>query len=179
MILWVNLVTAGACTIPLGVEPGHEDVLKQKPRRPGEQIINKVVLRRMAMLAPLMAIGTMGLFWANLDGALSRARTIAFTTMVVFEWFQALNARSLRQSIFSIGLASNRWLLLGLGIAVTLQVAVIQTPLGGWLFGTEPLAALDWLWVVLVSSSIWIADEILKRLGVHGTGRPCRTDLLT
>ena len=175
MILWVNLVTAGACTIPLGVEPGHEDVLKQKPRRPGEQIINKVVLRRIAMLAPLMAIGTMGLFWANLDGALSRARTIAFTTMVVFEWFQALNSRSLRQSIFSIGLVSNRWLLLGLGIAVVLQVAVVQTPLGGWLFGTEPLAALDWLWIVLVSSSIWIADEILKRFGVHGQ-RPGRQE---
>ncbi|MFP4105371.1 MAG: cation-translocating P-type ATPase [Phycisphaerae bacterium] len=168
MILWVNLVTAGACTIPLGVEPGHEDVLKQKPRRTGEQIINKVVLRRMAMLAPLMAVGTLGLFWTNLDGAVDRARTIAFTTMVVFEWFQAINARSLRQSIFSIGLVSNRWLLLGLGIAVALQVAVVQTPLGGWLFGTEPLAALDWLWIVLVSSSIWIADEILKRLGVHG-----------
>jgi hypothetical protein len=39
---------------------------------------------------------------------------------------------------------------------------------GGWLFAAVPLAALDWLWIVLVSSSIWIADEILKRLVVHG-----------
>ena len=54
-------------------------------------------------------------------------------------------------------------------------VPKLQTPLGGWLFGTEPLAALDWLWIVLVSSSIWIADEILKRLGVHGH-RPGRQE---
>lgn len=176
MILWVNLVTAGACTIPLGVEPRHEDVLKERPRNIGEQIISKVLLRRMALLTPLMAIGTLVLFrLAQQSDGLPKAQTIAFTTMVVFEWFQSLNARSLRQSVFSIGILSNRWLLLGLGAAIAVQVLVVQTPLGGWLFGTEPLAALDWLWIVLVSSSIWIADEILKRLGVHGQ-RPGRQE---
>ncbi|MCF7838859.1 MAG: HAD-IC family P-type ATPase [Candidatus Marinimicrobia bacterium] len=169
MILWVNLVTAGACTIPLGVEPNHENVLKEKPRGISDQIINKVVLRRMALLAPLMAIGTLVLFRLTQQAAgLPKAQTVAFTTMVVFEWFQALNARSLRQSVFSIGLLSNRWLLVGLGAAIVLQVTVVQSPLGDWLFGTEPLAARDWLLIVGVASSIWIADECLKRLGFHG-----------
>jgi hypothetical protein len=45
---------------------------------------------------------------------------------------------------------------------------VVQTRLGSWLFGTEPLSAMDWLWIALVSSVIWIADEILKHFGVHG-----------
>ena len=47
-------------------------------------------------------------------------------------------------------------------------MTVTKPPLGAWLFGTAPLGGLDWLWIVLVASSIWIADEILKRLGVHG-----------
>jgi P-type Ca2+ transporter type 2C len=169
MILWVNLVTAGACTIPLGMEPRHQEVLKERPRDPGEQIINGVLLRRITLLAPLMAIGTLWLFHVTHEAeGLRKAQTVAFTTLVVFEWFQALNARSLRQSVFSIGLFSNRWLLAGMGLAAALQVGVIQTPLGGWMFGTEPLGVMDWLWIVVVSSSIWIADELLKLLGVHG-----------
>ena len=63
MVLWVNLVTDGACTIPLGVEPAHKDILKRPPRDPKEFILNRVVLVRMALLTPIMAAGTLGLFW--------------------------------------------------------------------------------------------------------------------
>lgn len=169
MILWVNLITDGACTIPLGVEPRHRDVLKQRPRDPKEPIVDFAMLRRMALLTPVMALGTLGLFyWEVQANGLAYARTAAFTTLAAFQWFQAFNARSRYESVFSIGLLSNRWLLLGLGVAIGLQVTVVQTPIGGWLFGTEPLAALDWLWVILASSTIWVADELLKRLGAHG-----------
>jgi len=178
MVLWVNLVTDGACTIPLGLEPRHWDVLKQPPRDPAENIVNISMIRRMAILTPIMAIGTLALFyWYEQQNGLSYSRTVAFCAIAAFQWFQAFNARSQFQSVFSVGLLSNRWLLLGLGAAVALQVAVVQTPLGALLFKTEPLAALDWLWIVLVSSSIWIADEILKYLGVHGS-RPVKTNHL-
>jgi P-type Ca2+ transporter type 2C len=166
-------VTGGACTIPLGVEPRHSDVLRQRPRAPDRPILDWPLLRRLALLTPLMAIGILGLFWYRYRTAdLAHAQTIAFTTMVAFEWFQALNARSQYQSVFSIGLFSNRWLLLGVGVAIGLQVVVIQTPIGHSLFGTTPFSWHDWLWVVLVSSSIWIADELLKKLGVHGKPAP-------
>ncbi len=169
MILWVNLVTGGACTIPLGIEPRHSDVLRQPPRDPARPILDGTLLRRLALLTPLMAIGILVLFWYKQRTAdLAGAQTIAFTTMVAFEWFQALNARSQYQSVFSIGPFSNRWLLLGVGIAIGLQVAVIHSRLGHSLFGTTPLLWHDWILVVLASSSIWIADELLKKLSVHG-----------
>ncbi|MFW6155462.1 MAG: cation-translocating P-type ATPase [Planctomycetota bacterium] len=173
MILWVNLITDGACTIPLGVEPRHGDVLRQPPRDPAESIIHRAMIRRMALLTPIMAAGTLGLFhWHSQANGLPYAQTVAFTTLAAFQWFQSLNARSPVLSIASIGPLSNRWLLLGLSIAVVLQVIVVQTPVGAWLFGTEPLRAPDWLWIILVSSTIWIADEIFKRLGVHGRRGP-------
>ncbi len=169
MILWVNLVTAGACTVPLGVEPQHWDVLREPPRSVKEQIVNKVILRRMALLTPLMAIGTLVLFWhTRRTGDLRQAQTVAFSTMVAFEWFQGLNARSLRLSVFSIGLLSNKWFVLGVGLAILLQLGAVHTPAGHFLLNTVPLTLGQWGWIVLVSSSIWIADEILKRLGVHG-----------
>jgi Ca2+-transporting ATPase len=123
-----------------------------------------------------MAAGTLGLFYYEAQVAeLAYARTVAFTTLVAFQWFQALNARSQFQSLFSIGLFSNRWLLVGLGTAIGLHVLVVQTPVGQRFFGAEPLVILDWLRILLVSCSIWVADEILKWFGMHGR-RPGSAD---
>jgi Ca2+-transporting ATPase len=169
MVLWVNLVTDGACTVPLGMEPGHADILKRPPRDPKAFIIDRVVALRMALLTPIMAAGTIGLFWYSKEsGGLDYARTVAFTTLTAFQWFQAFNARSSTQSIFSIGLFSNRWVLLGVGVAILLQIGAVHSPIGQMLFGTTGLVLGDWLLIVLVSSSIWVADELLKRLGVYG-----------
>jgi len=145
------------------------DVLRQRPRRPGTPILDWPLLRRLALLTPFMAAGTLLLFWYRYRVSdLAHAQTFAFTAMVAFEWFQALNARSQYQSVFSIGPFRNRWLLVGVGIAIILQITVIHTPVGRLLFGTVPLSLFDWLLIVLVSSSIWIADELFKRLGLHG-----------
>jgi Ca2+-transporting ATPase len=172
MVLWINLVTDGACTVPLGVEPRHSDVLKHPPRNPNAFIIDRQAVLRMALLMPLMAAGTLGLFWyARQQGELNYARTVAFTTMAAFQWFQAFNARSTCQSVFSIGVFSNRPLLLGVGAAILLQLGAVHTWIGQRLFGTTGLSLKDWLLIVAVSSSIWVADELLKRLGMYGNPR--------
>jgi Ca2+-transporting ATPase len=169
MILWVNLVTDGACTVPLGVEPGHADTLKQPPRDPKAFIIDWQLALRMAILTPIMAAGTLGLFWyeQRLNG-LDYAQTVGFTTMAAFQWFQAFNARSQYQSVFAIGVFTNRWVLWGVGAAVLLQIGAVHTPVGQLLFGSVGLRWIDWLWILLVSSTIWIADELLKLLGAYG-----------
>jgi hypothetical protein len=59
--------------------------------------------------------------------------------------------------------------MVGLGTAVALQVLVVHTGLGRLLFGTTSLSAFDWLLIVLVSSSIWVVDELMKLFGVHGS----------
>jgi Ca2+-transporting ATPase len=169
MVLWVNLVTDGACTVPLGIEPRHSDVLKHPPQNPKAFIVDRHAALRMALLMPLMAGGTLGLFWyARQQGELNYARTVAFTTLAAFQWFQAFNARSTCQSVFTIGVFSNRPLLLGVGAAILLQLGAVHTWIGQRLFGTTGLSVTDWLLIVAVSSSIWVADEIMKRLGVYG-----------
>lgn len=168
MILWVNLITDSLCTMPLGVEPSHADTLTEPPRRAGEAIIDPYVLRRMAMLSPLMAIGTLALFWYELGVTdYIRAQTIAFTTLVAFQWFHAFNARSHVTSVFRMNLWSNPWLLIGVGGAVVLQMIVIYWTPAEIIFNTAPLSATDWVLILAVSSSIMVVDEILKAFGVH------------
>jgi Ca2+-transporting ATPase len=163
MVLWINLVTDGTCTIPLGMEPGHAHILKIPPRDPKEFIIDRTSAVRIAILTPIMAIGTVGLFWYSREtGGLLYARTMAFTVLAAFQWFQAFNARSSSRSIFSVGPFTNHWVLIGVGSAIIMQIAAVQSPLGHLLFNTVSLSAGDWMMILGVSSTIWVADEFMK-----------------
>ena len=171
MILWINLLTDGVSTIPLGVEPKHRDVLDRPPRSPDEGILDKATIRRIALLAPVMAAGVILVYSLYLDNGHEYARTMAFTTLAAFQWFQALNARSSTKSILEVGLLSNRWLVLGLSVAILLQLGTVYLDIGQTIFGTVSLDAKDWGLALLASSSILIWDELLKLLGVHGKRR--------
>lgn len=163
MVLWINLVTDGTCTVPLGMEPGHAHILNIPPRDPKEFIIDRTSAMRIAILTPIMAIGTIALFWySNNTGGLQYARTVAFTVLAAFQWFQAFNARSSSRSIFSVGPFTNHWVLIGVGSAIILQIAAVQSPIGHLLFKTVSLSWGDWMMIFLVSSVIWVADELMK-----------------
>jgi Ca2+-transporting ATPase len=162
-ILWINLVTDGVFTIPLGVEPKHSNVLEDPPRRQKAGILYSGMLWRIAFIALFMSMGTLFIFrWELPRVGLEEARTIAFSMLVAFQWFNALNARSDQQSIFKLGLLSNRLLLGGLGLAVILQAMVIYTPPFQKLFYTVPLSLEDWGVVVLMAGGIFVVEELRK-----------------
>jgi len=163
MILWINLVTDGACTVPLGIEPRHEDVLDKPPRDRLEPILGKPLLARLGIISLVMAAGTVVLYMLELRiTTLEHARTIAFTTLAAFQWFQAFNARSSTQSILSVGLFSNRPLLIGLGAAIGLHLMVIYTGFGQSVFQTTPLRLLDWAILLAVAGTVLLVDELRK-----------------
>ncbi|MHB0934953.1 MAG: cation-translocating P-type ATPase [Armatimonadota bacterium] len=167
-IIWVNLVTDTTSTIPLGIEPKHQDVLTRPPRDPKEPLVNRMVIIRIAILAPVIAAGTLGLFIAMLQQvSYEHARTMAFTTLATIEWFKAISLRSLTQPVFGLGIFTNHWLLIGIGTGVLLQLGVLYTALGQTLFATVPLSLGDWASIVAVASSVLIINEVFKWRGVY------------
>jgi Ca2+-transporting ATPase len=163
-ILWINLVTDGVCTIPLGLEPKHSNVLEEPPRRQKAGIVYSGMLWRIAFIASFMSMGTLFIFrWELPRVGLDEARTIAFSMLVALNWFNALNARSDQQSIFKLGLRSNRLLLGGIGLAILLQAMVIYAPpFFQKLFYTVPLDLGDWGVVVLMAGGIFVVEELRK-----------------
>ncbi len=175
MILWINLVTDGACTVPLGIEPRHEDVLEQPPRDRSEPVLGKPLLVRLGIISLVMAAGTVVLYMLELRVTrFEHARTIAFTALAAFQWFQSFNARSSTGSIFSVGLFSNRPLLIGLGAAVGLHLIVIYTGFGQAIFQTTSLRLLDWGIILAVSGSVLLVDELRKIITRHNRFRGSR-----
>jgi Ca2+-transporting ATPase len=164
-ILWVNLVTDTTNAIPLGLEPKYGDELKQPPRHPKVGLLFPGLLLRVAYMSTLMGIGILLVFnWAQSRVSIEEARTIAFCTMVAFEWFRAFNARSDERTVFKLGVLSNRWLLITISAAIMLQVAVVYVPFLQVAFNTVPIGIDKWGIAILAGGSLFLIEETRKAL---------------
>ncbi|MGB9959751.1 MAG: cation-translocating P-type ATPase [Candidatus Bathyarchaeales archaeon] len=162
-ILWVNLVTDGLLDKFLAMEPKEKDVMEQPPRKPEEKIINRDIALNIVYVSLFMAFGTLWIFntaWSN--GDLQKAQTLGFTTMAMFQVFNAINCRSRTTSVLKLGLTTNKYLLIGIVTSVSLQVlATLLYPLQIAL-GTVSVSFWEWAAIFIVSSSVFFADELRK-----------------
>jgi Ca2+-transporting ATPase len=110
-----------------------------------------------------MAAGTLWMFHrASAAGSLVYAQTMAFTTLAMFQVFNSLNCRSKNKSVFQLGFFKNRFLIGAIVVSILLQLAAEHVPFMQAALGTVPLSLADWGMIVLVSSSVFIADELRK-----------------
>jgi magnesium-transporting ATPase (P-type) len=100
-----------------------------------------------------------GLFHAG--GDIVEARTMAFTTLVLAQLFNAFNARSGRVSAFH-HLFTNPLLWAAIGLSLVLQVAVVHLGVLNHAFDTTPLPAADWLICAALASTVLWAEELRK-----------------
>ncbi len=162
-IIWVNLVTDAAVGLPLGMEPKTGDELKQPPRHPRVGLLYPGLLLRVAFLAGMMSVGVFSIFyWSYGRLSLDEARTLAFCTLVSFEWFRAFNARSDEHTAFKLGLFRNRYLLAAITAAVLLQMAVVYAPFMQTAFSTVPLSIEQWGIVIGTAASLFVVEELRK-----------------
>ena len=91
-------------------------------------------------------------------GDVQYGQTRAFTTLVLFQLFNVLNARSDEDSAFA-QLFTNQWLWAAIVGSVALQAFVAYVPFLQRAFGTTALSAGDWLLCVAVASSVlWLRE---------------------
>jgi len=174
-ILWVNLVTDGILDITLAMEPKEEEVMDEPPRPRAARIINSEILVNILIVAIVMASGTLFMYnRASNNGIAAYAQTITFTTLAMFQVFNALNCRSRTRSFFKMGFFKNPYLLAAIVTSILLQIAAVYVPFMQRALGTAPLSLADWGLIVLVSSSIFFVDEfrkyIQRRLELIRTG---------
>ncbi|MCL4437092.1 MAG: calcium-translocating P-type ATPase, SERCA-type [Thaumarchaeota archaeon] len=165
-ILWVNLVTDGLPAIALGVDPPEADIMKYPPRNPNETVFTPGIKAIVLVVSILMAVIILPVFYlynpSFADDGLVKARTIVFTSVVMFEMYNTLNCRSEKQSVFRVGVFKNRYLLLAVFSSILLQLLVIYSPQLQPYFGTVSLNLLDWLIIVVISSTSLIGVETAK-----------------
>jgi Ca2+-transporting ATPase len=158
-VLWLNLISDGIPTVGLALEQGGGRELEELPRKAGERILSKEVIPYLLFLAVLMVAGTVAMFSFYLPQGIEKARTVAFTVMAFFQLWNVFNMRSLKESVFKLGIFSNKFVVFSLLIATVVQIAVIHVPFLAAAFRFEPLGIIEWLFIIFVTSSaLWLGE---------------------
>jgi len=161
-ILWINLITETAVTIPLGVEPKEANHLKGPPRKQKEGLISGLIIRRGLLAGLYMGAMALVIFWASLPYGLDYARTITFLFLTISQWVNAFNCRSEKKSVFKVNPLSNITLIIGIAIGIVLQVAVMYLPVIKTVFGFVPVGFNEWGVAIIAALGLILLIEIDK-----------------
>lgn len=175
-LLWVNLTTDGLPAIALGIDPGDPDLMDRKPRDPSESVFTRDVKIYLTVLPIIMSILLLyGYFmyqpWlpreidpltgAVLYDPLKEARTQLLTAMILMELANAVSARSLKYTVFKVGVFKNKFLWIAIFSSLALQLAVLYTPLQDVFYVGTP-EPIDWAYAILFTAIVFSALEIGK-----------------
>ena len=163
-ILWLNLVTNGFQDVALAFEPGEKDVLSRKPRPSRERILSALMIQRTLLMGSILGFGTFIVYYLELASGVpvDSARSVALTTMVFFQFYQAMNCRSETLSIFEMHPLSNPFLFVSIIGAFFAHLAVLYVPALQYVFRTVPLDFGQWVIVVVSSVTVVIGVELDK-----------------
>ncbi len=187
-LLWLNLITDGAPALALAMEKGDPDIMARKPRAKNEPIINRsmglgIIIQTIAQTGAVLLAFGLGLIWHLKAGAqlppgtnpvlfllqydwrgldVQTAETMAFATLSLCELFRAYTVRSERASIFTIGLFSNKYMQMAVGLSIALLLLVSNVPFLQPVFNTHFLTVREWSLVIGLALLPAAAEEITK-----------------
>ena len=164
-LLWLNLVTNGAQDVMLGFGRGEGDELRQPPRPPSAPILDRSAIA--LMIPPALLMTGLALYLVAVmqrEGRpLAEIQNAVLLMTVLFQNVYVLCMRSERRSIFREPLLSNAWLLLGVGIALALQVTAMLWPPLASVLGTAPVSAATIRFCVVAVVGTIVVTEATKQ----------------
>ena len=161
-ILWINLVTDGLPALALSVEPAEGDVMRRPPRRPKESIFAHGLGLHAICVGLLMAGVVIFVQAWSLTTGHAHWQTMVFTVLCLSQLGHVLAIRSEKESLFKMGVFSNKYLFGAFVLTFILQMATIYVPFLNRIFKTEPLTLSELTVTLILSSVVFFAVEIEK-----------------
>jgi Ca2+-transporting ATPase len=161
-ILWVNLVTDGLPGLALAAERAEADAMSRPPRRPQESLFARGLWLQISWAGTLigtLCVGTQA--WA-LAHDQDHWQSMVFTVLTLSQMAHVLAIRSERESLFTLGIGSNRPLLMAVLLTFGLQLALLYAPPLRAIFHTAPLSPGELVSCLLLSAVVLVAVEIEK-----------------
>lgn len=175
-LLWINLVTDALPALTLIADPLSPDLMKRKPRAPGESIIGRRQWRGIAVIGLLEAGLMLATYWHLLGShGEAHARNLTFTAVVFSQMFRAFGARSETRIFWKVGVLSNLWLLGVVAGTGLLQLSLHYLPVSQKVFGLSPLSGEDLLLIfplALVATTVIELRKLLRGLTRRVGGKP-------
>lgn len=161
-ILWINLVTDGLPGLALAVEPSERGIMHRPPFHPNENIFGRGMGRHILWVGLLMGLVSLVLGYVLWQADHPRWQTMVFTTLTLSQMGHAMAVRSQRDSLFTIGLLSNKSLLGAVLLTFVLQMAVVYIPFLQTFFNTVALSSRELALCLLLSTIVFWAVELEK-----------------
>jgi len=160
-LLFMNLLTDSLPALAIGVEPADENLLKEKPRDPSEGILTKKLLGKILLEGGLIALVTMIAYHLGLQTDAKTASTMAFATLTLARLFHGFNCRS-KESIFRIGLFSNRFSVAAFATGVILLAVVLFVPFMSEIFLVVDLTVGELIKMMVLAFAPTVIIQIKK-----------------
>ncbi|MCL2115996.1 MAG: calcium-translocating P-type ATPase, PMCA-type [Methanobrevibacter sp.] len=164
-ILWINIIMDGPPAQSLGVEGAEKNIMNRKPSK--GNILNRNNLTRIVIAGLVMAIGTLAIYLYELtigapqglsqENIEIKAMTIAFTTFVMFQIFNAFNCRAKSNE-------KNNFFFIAIVASFILQILVIYVPYLQIIFRTVAIDLFDWILLILVAATILISERLVNKV---------------
>jgi len=164
-ILWVNMVTSVALGLVISFEPHELDVMTRPPRAIDRPILTAFGTWRVIFVGlALLAYTLWAFFWMKGQGASDQlARTVAVNAITIGQVFYLVNSRYLIDSSLSLRAhLANKYLPVGIGAVVLLQILFTYAPPLQALFKTEAIPAHAWPWLFLGGVVFFLLVETEK-----------------
>jgi magnesium-transporting ATPase (P-type) len=176
-ILWVNMVTSVALGLVISFEPHELDVMQRPPRAVDRPIVDRFGMWRIIFVGLALLVLTLwAFFWMkSKDASDELARAVAVNALVIGQIFYLLNSRYKFDSSLSLRAHfGNKYLFLGIGAVVILQLLFTYAPPLQFLFEVEAIPFWVWPWLVLGGLVFFLVVEaeklIIRSLGpLRGT----------
>ena len=143
-LLWLNMVTDTFPALALAMEPGDATVMQRPPRDPQEAILSQAFVTSIFVYAGMITAVTLGAYWSALRSVPDHASTIAFMTLALAQVGHLGNARSERDVLAPRRAAANGFALLGVAVALGLQLLTTAAPFAR-ILDIAPLDTREWL----------------------------------
>lgn len=172
-ILWVNLVTDGLPALALAFDPPAPSIMERPPRHPGESIFSHGLAGKILRRGLAIGLLTVGVFLlaAGAGEGIERARTMAFTVLVLQQLFYVFECRSETKPVFAVGLFSNPYLLAAAALSWAMQLAALYHPLLKAVFHIEAPEGHEWALLLLVAGGPFLWQGLLWASGWTEKGK--------
>jgi cation-transporting P-type ATPase F len=167
-LLWINLTSALLGSV-LILEPREPGIMERPPRPASTPIMGRDLALRTVLVSIAVGLAAFaGFEWAQRLGmSVEASRTVALNTIVVVEVGYLFACRSLRLSLWSLGVFSNPGMWVGAGLMLLMQLGMTYIPFMNTLFHTAPI---DWWWwfaMTGIGVAMFILAELRKALWPH------------
>jgi len=164
-LLFINLITDSLPAIAIGMEKGKDDVLKQKPRKRDDSILNAKTMIKIGYEGLIIFAGVMAAYFIGLQTSDLMASTMAFSTLCLSRLLHGFSSRG-NAPFWKLG--KNESSIYAFLTGAVLLVLILFIPNMHGLFSIGPITLTQFFIVVGLSLATFVIVQITKVIQYRG-----------